>query len=41
MLAFEKEVQVLFLAVGAQMGPGESQGCAKAPVEMLDFVFPC
>lgn len=39
MSVFEKEVQVLILAVGAQMGPGALQLCAKAAVEMLGFPF--
>lgn len=33
MSVFEKEVQVLILAVGTQMGPGDLQLCAKAAVE--------
>lgn len=39
MPVFEKEVQVLILAVGTQMGPGDLQLDAKAAVEMLGFPF--
>lgn len=37
MSVFEKEVQVLFLTVSAQMGPADLEDCAKAAVEMLDY----
>lgn len=37
MSVFEKEAQVLFLTVSAQMGPADLEDCAKAAVEMLDY----